>query len=82
MSHFLHDLHSEFPADAEILHQLKISDQHFPKLADDYHILNKDIQRIENGIEASSDDRLEGLKKRRLAFLDEVSAMIANAKTI
>lgn len=80
MSHFLHDLHSEFPDDGEILHKLKFDDPRFPKLADDYHVQNKEIQRIESGIEASSDDRLEELKKRRLQMLDEVSSMIDHAK--
>lgn len=80
MSHFLHDLHSEFPDDGDILHQLKLSDGRFPTLADEYHANNKEIQRIENGIETSSDDRLEELKKQRLLMLDEVSAMIYRAK--
>lgn len=80
MSHFLHDLHAEFPANSEILHSLKLTDPHYAKVADDYHTLNKDIQRIESGIEASSDDRIEEYKKRRLAMLDEVSAMIDRAK--
>ena len=80
MSHFLHALHAEFPADNEILHSLKLTDPHYAKVADDYHTLNKDIQRIESGIEASSDDRIEEYKKRRLAMLDEVSAMIDRAK--
>ncbi len=82
MSHFLHDLHAEFPADIEILHNLKLEDPRFPQLADDYHALNKDIQRIESGIEASSDERLEDYKKRRLMMLDEVSAMIDRAKPV
>lgn len=81
MSHFLHDLHSEFPDDAEILHQLKLGNPRFPVLADDYHVHNKEIQRIESGVEASSDDRLEELKKRRLQMLDEVSSMIDRAKS-
>lgn len=81
MSHFLHDLHSEFPDDAEILHQLKLGNPRFPTLADDYHVHNKEIQRIESGIEAASDDRLDELKKRRLQMLDEVAAMIGHAKT-
>ena len=81
MSHFLHDLHSEFPDDGEILHQLKVSDLRFPALAEEYHTENKEIQRIESGIEASSDGRLDELKKRRLLMLDEVSAMIDKAKT-
>ena len=81
MSHFLHDLHSEFPDDGEILHQLKVSDPRFLGLAEEYHTENKEIQRIESGIEASSDSRLDELKKRRLLMLDEVSAMIDKAKT-
>lgn len=60
MSHFRHDLHAEFPNDIDTLHGLKLADLHYAQLADDYHILNKDIQRIEGGIEASSDDRLGG----------------------
>lgn len=79
MSHFLHDLHSEFPDDGEILHQLKVSDPRFAGLVEEYHTENKEIQRIESGIEASSDSRLDELKKRRLLMLDEVSAMIDNA---
>lgn len=82
MSHFLHDLKSEFPADTEILHQLKLSDPRFTTLADDYHAHNKEIQRIESGIEASSDDRLDELKKLRLLMLDEVSTMIDRAKAV
>lgn len=82
MSHFLHDLHAEFPADIEILHNLKLKDPRISQLADDYHALNKDIQRIESGIEASSDERLEEYKKRRLMMLDEVSAMIDRAKPV
>lgn len=80
MSHFLHDLHSEFPDDGDILHQLKLSDGRFPTLADEYHAHNKEIQRIENGIDASSDERLEELKKQRLLMLDQMSAMIKHAK--
>ena len=80
MSHFLHDLHSEFPDDAGILHQLKLSGGRFPTLAEEYHAHNKEIQRIENGIEAASDGRLEELKKQRLLMLDEVSVMISREK--
>lgn len=80
MTHVSHELHDEFPADAEILHKLKVSDAHFAKLAEHYHDLNREIHRIEAGIEAASDVRAEELKKERLSLLDEVSAMIAAAK--
>lgn len=80
MTHVAHELHDEFPADGEILHKLKISDPHFAKLADHNHDLNREIHRIEVGIEAASDDRTEALKKERLSILDQVAAMISAAK--
>lgn len=80
MTHVSHELHDEFPADAEILHKLKVSDAHFAKLADHYHDLNREIHRIEAGIEAASDERAEELKKERLSILDQVSVMINAVK--
>lgn len=80
MSHVLHSLHDAFPAEAELLHQLKVSDHHFQTVSDRYHDLNKDIHRIESGVEAASDDHLEALKKQRLALLDQVSDIISRAK--
>jgi uncharacterized protein YdcH (DUF465 family) len=80
MSHAANDLHSEFPADSAILHQLKLSDRHFKTLSERYDETNKEIQKIEAAIEAASDERLEGLKKERLRVLDEIAALIAKAK--
>lgn len=80
MTHVAHELHAEFPNDADILHKLKVNDPHFTKLADHYHDLNREIHRIESGIEPASDERTEDLKKERLSILDQVSAMIASAK--
>lgn len=80
MSHVAHDLHSEFPNDGDILHQLKVSDRHFQTISGRYHDVNKEIHRIESEIEAASDERVEDLKKQRLLMLDEVAAMIAKSK--
>jgi uncharacterized protein YdcH (DUF465 family) len=80
MSELGHDLHTLFPADRTILHTLKIENDHFRKLAHDYHSLTQGISRIETGIEPTTDEHLEKLKKERLHILDEVAAMIAAAK--
>lgn len=80
MSHTPHELHEEFPNDVDVLHKLKVEDAHFRTVSDRYHNLNREIHRIEAEVEASSDDRLEELKKQRLALLDEVSAMVDGAK--
>lgn len=79
MSHTPHELHDEFPNDAETLHKLKLDNSHFAKLADKYHELNREIHRIEAGIEPASDARSEDLKKERLHLLDEIAAMVAAA---
>lgn len=77
MSHVPHDLAEEFPDDVEKLHELKLNDAHFAKLAEDYHAINREIHRIEAGVEAAADERTEDLKKQRLKLKDEISEVIA-----
>ena len=80
MSHTPNDLRDEFPEAVDVLHQLKVRDAHFAKLADTYHDLNREIHRIESDLEPASDARAEALKKQRLALLDDISAIVAKAK--
>jgi len=77
MTHTPHELATEFPQHVEKMHELKTNNAHFAKLADDYHILIRQIHRIETDIEPASEDFLHDLKKQRLAMLDEVSELIA-----
>lgn len=81
MSHTPHDLHAEFPQHADLLHDLKLKDAHFQRIAERYHEVNREIHRIEVEVEAASDFRLEDLKKQRLVMLDEVSEMLGKAET-
>jgi uncharacterized protein YdcH (DUF465 family) len=80
MSHVLHTLNEEFPQDFEVVHRLTMNDGRFRKLRARYLEANHAVNRIEQGIEAADDARLEGLKKLRLALLDEISELIATAK--
>ena len=80
MSHVPHELHDEFPAQAPALHDLKLNDPHFRKLADSYHEVNRAIHRAETDVEPVADQLLEDLKKQRLALLDEVAQILASAK--
>lgn len=75
-AHTPHELHDEFPHDAEALHRLKLSNAHFAKLAERHHQVNREIHRIATEIEAASDERLEVLKRERLHLLDEIAVMI------
>lgn len=80
MSDAGHDLHSLFPQDSATLNALKTKDSHFAALAAQYHAVAKAIHLIETDVEPASDERLEALKKDRLALLDEVAAMVAAAR--
>ena len=71
-----HDLVHELPEHKATIVDLKKTDNHFAKLLQKYEDINKDILRIEKGAEASSDERLEGMKKLRLQIKDEMVTMI------
>lgn len=77
MSHVAHELHEEFPLAGEALHALKLSNAHFAKLADEYHEVNREIHRIETGVNPASDEATEELKKKRLHLKDQIAAMLA-----
>ncbi|WP_298815923.1 DUF465 domain-containing protein [uncultured Roseibium sp.] len=77
MSHVPHELHEEFPEAAEKLHQLKIGDSHFARLADEYHNINREVHRIETDVAPASDEVLEDLKKKRLFLKDQIAAKLA-----
>ncbi len=74
-----HDLAHELPEYKKNIHDLKMSDAHFSKLFKEYEGLNKEILRIEKGIEAVSDEYLEILKKKRLLLKDEMLSIITKA---
>ena len=71
-----HDLVHEFPEHREKIHQLKIEDNHFARLFDEYHDIDREVRRIEQGVETPSDFYTEDLKKRRLGLKDELYSMI------
>ncbi len=71
-----HDLIHELPEYRDKIHQLKLSDPHFAKLFDEYHELDHEVHRIEQGIETPADDYTEELKKRRLALKDALFQLL------
>lgn len=80
MSNTPHELAAEFPDDHALLHELKLHNPHFVTLSERYHSVNGEIHRIEAGIENTSDDYAEGLKKQRLSLIDEIAAIMAKAR--
>ena len=74
-----HDLVHELPEHRETIHNLKMSNQQFAKLFDEYHEVDHEVHRIETGVENTSDDYLEERKKLRLHLKDELLRMIREA---
>ncbi len=74
-----HDLVHELPEHREAIHNLKMTNNHFARLFEEYHEVDHEIHRIETGVENTSDDYLEGRKKRRLYLKDELYRMIKQA---
>lgn len=71
-----HDLHHEFPEFNDEIHELKMNNNHFNRLFKEYHELDHEVNRIEQGVENTSDDYLEQLKKKRLDLKDNLFGML------
>lgn len=71
-----HDLLHELPESKDTIHELKIKDNHFAKLFEEYHEVDHEVHRIETGAENTSDDYLEDRKKVRLNLKDQLYAMV------
>lgn len=76
MTHVLHELADELPDYKERIHELKIGDQHFARLFDDYHRINREIHRVESAGVNIADEHHEELKRKRLQLKDEMFGML------
>ncbi len=79
MTHVSQHLHEAFPNAAEAIARLKADDAHFQALAAQFDAIDHDVAEAETGEDPASDERLEAMKKRRLALLDEIAAYLASA---
>lgn len=78
--HTPNELTEIFKRDRDLLTRLKREDAHYARLAEEYHALNREVHRIEAETEAASDERVETLKKQRLALLDTITAIVKAAR--
>lgn len=76
MLHEKHDLVHELPEYRDKIHELKLSNEQFSRMFDEYHDLDHEIHRIETGVENTSDEYLEDRKKNRLFLKDEMFKML------
>ena len=75
-----HSLANELPEYRDTIHTLKTSNAHFAKLFDEYHVIDKEIHRIEQGVETPADDYVEECKKKRLHLKDALFTLLKNTE--
>ena len=71
-----HDLVHELPEYKERIHELKINNNHFAKLFNEYDELDHLIRRCETEVEVHAEDYERDLKKSRLALKDDLLKLI------
>ncbi len=77
MSHVPHELAEEFPGKTDLMHDLKVSDAHFVRLSDEYHQINRQIHRVETGVEPTSQQFETELRKKRMVLKDQIASILA-----
>jgi uncharacterized protein YdcH (DUF465 family) len=71
-----HDLLHEFPEYQEKIHQMKVEDDHFRELFDEYDELEHEVHRINTGVDVVTDEYTHVLKARMLFIKDEIFSML------
>jgi uncharacterized protein YdcH (DUF465 family) len=71
-----HDLIHEFPELATKIHDLKVGDNHFRALFEEYHKLTDSVENMEKEVTPVSTAIEEGAKLRRLHLKDELYRLL------
>lgn len=71
-----HTLVNDFPEHHHTIRHLKMNDNHFAKLFDEYHELESEVHSIEENNQPVADDYLESLKVRRVHLKDELLKLV------
>ena len=78
MSHTPHELAEEFPDKVDVMHDLKQTDAHFAKLADEYHEVNRAVHRAETNVEPMEELAEVELRKKRALLKDQIWGMLSD----
>jgi uncharacterized protein len=74
-----HPIYREFPEHRETIRRLKVSDNHFSHLFDEYHRVDDEVYRIEEEIDFATDQEIEELKMRRAKLKDAIYHLVCRA---
>ncbi len=74
-----HPLVKDFPEKLEQLHKLRQEDPAFALKAEQYEALDKQICRVEDGVETLDDAALNALKLERVTLKDDIARDLKRA---
>jgi len=75
-----HAIHEEFPDDAALIHDLKLSDAHFARLLAEYDAVNDQVAAAESRHSPMSEEAEAALRRQRAALKDEIARLLAAAR--
>lgn len=76
MANTPHELLEEFPQMAGKISEMRRTNAHFARLADEYHDLNRMVHRAETNVEPMTELAEVDLRKKRAALKDEIYRML------
>ncbi|MCX6893953.1 MAG: DUF465 domain-containing protein [Verrucomicrobia bacterium] len=71
-----HPFVSEFPEHREVIRHLRLSDNKFRQMFEEYHQLDDEICRIEEDVEYATDQQIDELKFKRAKLKDALYALV------
>ncbi len=71
-----HNLIEEFPEFKDKITDLKVNNEHFKKLFNDYDTINHSIHRIETGTEVAADNTVNELHMKRVHLKDQIYSLL------
>ncbi|GHD99439.1 hypothetical protein U879_08645 [Defluviimonas sp. 20V17] len=74
-----HELHDDFPAEADRIAALKAANAHFARLVDEYHALNRAVHGAETNTHPTDRAHEADMRRKRVALKDEIWRMLQRA---
>lgn len=76
-----HSLAQDHPEFRKAIHEMKGSNAHFARILTKYEKLDKEIVRMEQGLEHVSDLELDALKLSRVQLKDDLVSQLRKKRT-
>jgi uncharacterized protein YdcH (DUF465 family) len=74
-----HPLIKEFPDHVDVIRRLKLANEQFRQMFNEYHAVDDKVCRIEEEVETATDQEIDELKMRRAWLKDRLYHAITHA---